>query len=608
MLSTIKKILNLLQTGDKLKLFILFLMMLFRALLEVIGIGMIPAFVSIIAAPDIVLNMERLIPLWSRLGIETSGDLLVYGAILLIGVFIVKNLYFLFYNYTQSRFIWMRFASIGSNLFRHYMNAPYEFILRRNSAELLRNVTQETKYLARNVLTPIILIAKDVVLTIGIFTLLLLIEPVNTILVFLILGGGGALFLRIIRERIRKYGRKAQSERENMIRAVNEGLGGFKDARVLNREKWFIKRFASRIKNYGRLQIFGEAASMANKPIIETIAVSGLLLITLILYWQGRPVESVIPTLALFGAATVRLMPTIQEIMKSFTNLRYYVFSIEPIYNDTHSLQKEGMNYLEKISGYTGNGSPGESKKLDFHKNISFEEISYSYPKSDKAAVKNLSLSIPRGHAVGFVGPSGAGKTTLVDILLGLLEPQRGRITIDGVNIHTNIAAWKDNIGYIPQFIFLADDTIKNNVAFGLPENDIDEAKLQNAIEAAQLDDFIKTLPDGVNTVIGERGTRLSGGQRQRIGIARALYNNPRVLVMDEATSALDNVTESYVINAMERLKGERTIIMIAHRLTTVKKCDHLYFMQEGQITDSGSYEELIGKNSEFKKMALAID
>ena len=606
MFSTIKKIFSLLQTGDKFKLFILFLMMLLRALLEVIGIGIIPAFVSIIAAPDTVLNMDRLVPLWSWLGIETSGDLLVYGAILLIGVFLVKNIYFLFYNYTQSRFIWLRFASIGSNLFRNYMNAPYEFLLRRNSAELLRNVTQETRYLARNVITPIILIAKDLVLTLGIFALLLLLEPLNTILIFVILGGGGVLFLRILREKIRKYGKKAQDERESMIRAVNEGLGGFKDARVLNREKWFIRNFSSRIKNYGKLQIFGEAASMANKPVIETIAITGLLLITLLLYWQGRPVESVIPILALFGAATVRLMPTIQEMMKSFTNLRYYVFSVDPIYNDTKALEKKSREYLSKVSKHEVNGTPGEKPKLIFNNEISFEGVSYTYPQSVEGAVKDLSLSIPKGYAVGFVGPSGAGKTTLVDILLGLLEPQKGRITADNTDIHANIFAWKENIGYIPQFIFLADDTIKRNIAFGLPDKDIDKEKLQSAIEAAQLTDFVKTLPEGVDSVIGERGTRLSGGQRQRIGIARALYNNPRVLVMDEATSALDNITELYVINAIERLKGERTVIMIAHRLTTVKKCDHLYFLQGGQITDSGTYEELIGKNPEFKKMALA--
>ncbi len=608
MTSTLKKLLTLLQAGDIFKLFILFLMMMIGALLEIIGIGMIPVFVTIIATPDTVLEIEWLMPVWTRLGIETGGDLLVYGAIFLIVVFILKNAYLLVYHYIQARFIWMRFASISSNLFKRYMFAPYEFHLKRNTSELLRNVTQETRYLTRNVMAPLLKITKDLVLITGIFALLLWSEPLNTLIVFVIVGGGAALFLRLIRERTQKYGKTAQNDRGNMIRSVNEGLGGFKDARVLNREKWFHKRFTNNVKSFAKSQTFSQAASMANKPVIETIAVSGMLLIALLLYWQERGLESVIPVMTLFGAATLRLMPAIQEMMRSFTDLRYYHFTVYPVYNDTMELEGETRKYNEKKPYKDINKLKVKETTLNFENNIRFEEASYTYPRSDKEAVKNLSFSIPKGNAVGFVGPSGAGKTTLVDMLLGLLIPQQGRIIVDNTDIHTNISAWKGNIGYIPQFIFLADDTIKHNIAFGLPDEEIEEIKLQNAIKAAQLDELVNSLQEGINTVIGERGTRLSGGQRQRIGIARALYQNPQVLIMDEATSALDNVTERYVINAIERLKGERTIIMIAHRLTTVEKCDHLYFMQEGQIEDSGTYNELIERNFEFKKMASPID
>ncbi|MGF1584838.1 MAG: ABC transporter ATP-binding protein [Bacteroidales bacterium] len=608
MTTTIKKILRLLHAGDKIKLVLLLMMMLLAALLEVVGIGMIPVFISIIAVPDTVLEIEWLMPIWEMFGIENSGDLLVYGSIFLIVVFILKNTYILFYNYIQTRFIFLRLTSIASNLFKLYMYAPYEFHLKRNSAELLRNITNETMHLVNGVLYNLLKIAKDLVLITAIFGMLLWLEPVISIVVFLLLGGGGALFIMVIRERIRKYGQLAQKERANMIRSVNEGLGGFKDARVLGREKWFYKRFFTNIKSFSKAQIFSDIASLANKPVTETIAISGLLFIALLLYWQGRGIESVIPVMTLFGAATLRLMPAIQEMMKAFTTLKYFIFSIDPIYNDTMELKGEARNYHNRSNKNAQD--PGlliKGSKLNFKNEIQFDEASYRYPQSDVEAVKNLTISIPKGYAVGFVGPSGAGKTTLVDMLLGLLEPQHGRITVDNINIHNDISAWKENIGYIPQFIFLADNTIRRNIAFGLPDHEIEEEKLQNAIKAAQLDELVNSLPEGIDTIIGERGTRLSGGQRQRIGIARALYNDPRVLIMDEATSALDNITERYVINAIERLKGERTIVMIAHRLTTVEKCDHLYFMQNGQITDSGTYDQLIARNAEFKNMATPI-
>ena len=605
MLSNLKKIFSLLPLGDKFKLLILLFMMLLGALLEIAGIGMIPVFVSIVATPDTLLEIERLMPVWETFNIGTSGDLLVYGAILLIIIFFIKNAYVLFYKYTQARFIWRRFVVIGGNLFKQYMYAPYEFHLKRNTSELLRNVTQEARLMALNLMTPFLKMAMDVILIIGIFTMLLWIEPLITFLVLALLGGGGGLFLKLIKEKTNKYGITAQDDRRFMIQSVNEGLGGFKDARILNRERWFYKKFLNHIKSYSKAQTYREVASLANRPVIETIAVTGILLIALIFYLQGRPIDAVIPILTLFGVAIARLMPAIQNTASAITNLRYYIHTIKPVYDDTMELKKkEKQSESEKKERQ----SEDNVRILNLNDEIRFKEVTYAYPNSEIQAVKQVSLVIPKGHAVGFVGASGAGKTTLVDLLLGLLKPHHGNIYLDNTDIHSDLPTWQRNIGYIPQFIFLADDSIKHNIAFGLPDSEIEEENLQNAIEAAQLSELVESLPNGVDTIIGERGTRLSGGQRQRIGIARALYHNPQVLIMDEATSALDNITERSVIDAIEKLKGERTIIMIAHRLTTVEKCDHLYFMQKGQIKDSGTYDELIGRNSEFKKMALLID
>ena len=596
MLNTIKKILFLLPASDHLKLGILISMMFFSALLEVVGIGMIPVFVSILESPDRLLETEWLSPVWDILGISDGGDLLIWGSIALIGVFVFKNAYMVFYKYTQNRFLWNRFTMIGSNLFKRYMSAPYQFHLGQNTSKLLRNVTQEAQYLSNNVMKSILRLLMDGVLIFSIFLLLLWVEPLITVAVAFLLGGGGGLFLKFLKNKTRSYGSTAQEDRELMIRSVNEGIGGVKEAKVLNREGWFYERFKHHISRYSDSQVFRQTAGQSTKPVIETISVTGMLLIALILYIQGSGLSTVIPILTLFGAATIRLMPAIQESAKALTDLRYYSYTVNPLFNDTKEI---GASDLESKK-------LADLQPLELEKEITFKNLGYSYPGSEENAVDHLNLSIPKGHAVGFVGASGAGKTTVGDLLLGLLTPNEGSINVDSRNIQNNLSAWQRNIGYIPQFIFLADNTIRNNIAFGLPDENINDAKLRDALEAAQLTDLIETLPSGVETVIGEKGTRLSGGQRQRIGIARALYHNPQVLLMDEATSALDNETEKNVISAIEKLKGKKTIIMIAHRLSTVENCDTLYFMKDGQIIDSGSYDQLIDLNKDFRKMALS--
>jgi ATP-binding cassette, subfamily B, bacterial PglK len=574
-------------------------MMLIASMLEVLGIGMITVFASIIANPDLVFGIDRLEPIWAFTGIETDGDLLVYGALVLISVIILKNAYIVFFKYVQARYIWKRFSDIGGNLFKYYMNASYEFHLHRNSAQLLRNVTQETQHMVTGVLGPILLIIMEIMLITSIFIFLLIAEPVITLVVALLLGGGGGLFLKTIKGKTKRYGHIAHDERELMIRTVNEGLGGFKDARVLNREEWFTKRFVDRITNYGKSLTFKEFASKISKPVIETIAVTGMLMVALLLFLQGRGVESVIPVLSLFGAATMRLMPTIRELVAQFTSIRYNSYSVHPIYNDSLKLKENTIPKDELKSK--------DIRPLRLQHSIIFNGVSYRYPGNHEPAIDNLTLEIPRGYAVGFVGASGAGKTTLGDLLLGLLNPNDGKVLVDGVDIHDNLPGWYKNVGYIPQFIFLADSTVKQNIAFGLPEEEISEEKLKNAIKAAQLESLIGELPMGVDTVIGERGIRLSGGQRQRVGIARALYNDPDVLMMDEATSSLDNLTEYYVMEALEALKGERTIIMIAHRLTTVMNCDVLYLMERGKIVQQGTYSELIKSSDQFRELAMEL-
>ncbi len=593
MIELLKKLLEILPTKDRAKLVILFFLMLVGGFLEAVSIGIVAGFVAVVADPNILFEIEYLKKPLDFLGVSTSRDILVYGTFLLIGVFLIKNAYIAFYKYIKSRFVYNRYRSISTRLFNIYMNVPYSFHLRCNSADLVRNITTETRYLASHVMLPILEIATEAVMALGILILLFAVEPVVTLAALVLLGGTSVLFLKTTKNRVRKHGQKTLKERAGIIKVVNEGIGGFKDATIMNRQKWFVDKFKRSIHSLSKAEIVRQTTSQSVRPAMETIAVSGMLLIAIVLLRQGYSMAALVPILALFALSIQRLLPAMNKIIEQYTSLRYHAYAADPIHQD-----------LTNLKDYAGKPAEDEEERIHLKEKIEVKNLTYVYPKSEEEVLKDISLAIPKSSAVGFVGATGSGKTTLVDLILGLLTPTKGNVYVDGKDIKNNLLAWQRNIGYIPQFIYLSDDTIKNNIAFGLTEEEIDNEKLQEAIRVAQLDDFINTLPKGVDTFIGERGIRLSGGQRQRIGIARALYNNPEVLVMDEATSSLDNITEKFVIQAIERLKKERTVIIIAHRLTTVKNCDKLYLVKDGRIAAEGSYDDLLESDEDFKSMA----
>ncbi len=570
-------------------------MMLFAALLEVAGIGMIPAFVSIVAEPEKILNYEPVDRVFAFLGITTSRDLLIWGGVALISIFVIKNLYLIAYFYILSRFVYNRNYMISQRLMKSYMQAPYTFHLQRNTAELLRNTTQEVRLVVQQVVKPGLEITKEIVMVVSIITFLVIMEPLITLIVFIVMGSTVGGFLMLTQKKMRSFGKEEQKLRMEMIKSVNQGLGGIKDARVLNREEEFIESFRKAAFRSSRLLATKNFISKIPKPVVETVAVGGIMLIAILMVLQGRPITSIIPILALFAMATMRLLPAIQKITSTMTSLRYNIVSLDPLYEDMLELAPYRKNFLADRKKH---------ERITLQKKIECKDVHYHYPESDEQALKGVSFVIPKGKAVAFTGASGAGKTTVVDLLLGLLDPQKGQILVDGLDIRDNLSAWQRNIGYIPQFIYLGDETLRKNIAFGVPENEIEDEKVWNAIKLAQLEDTVNQMPDKLDTVIGERGTRLSGGQRQRVGIARALYHDPQVLVMDEATSALDNITEKQIIEAIDQLKGERTVITIAHRLTTVMKCDMIYFMMDGKIQSQGTYDELVKKSEKFRVLA----
>ena len=576
---------------------ILFVMMVLGALAEVVGVGAIPAFVGVINMPERLLENDKVRYVYDLLGMDSPQEMVLWAALALILVFIVKNSYLAFLVYVRARYTTNRQVTISNRLFRAYLHSPYAFHLQRNTAELLRNTNSEAGAITGGVLLPMMSILMEFMVLVFIFVLLFAVEPLVSLLTFGVFGTITVVFYRATRGKINEYAKEEQRHRKQSVQAVNQGLGGFKDARILGREQFFLGSYQESTWYQAKAARFKDMISAMPRLFLETMAVAGLLGVASLLVAQERALETVIPTLALLGVAIVRLMPSFTKISGSFTSLKWGERALNVVYDDVVMLEREDMEFKKRQEGQEG-------KPLPFTRGIRLDNLSYAYPGSAEAALREVNLAIPKSASVGFVGPSGSGKTTIVDVVLGLLTPTGGKVLVDGVDIQERLPAWQRKIGYIPQSIYLTDDTVRRNVAFGMDDDEISDEAVWEALDAAQLRELIASYPDGLDAMVGERGVRLSGGQRQRIGIARALYHKPEVLVMDEATSALDNQTERLFVEALEQLQGEHTMIVIAHRLSTVRDCDTLFMLEDGQLVASGSYDELAATSEEFRRMA----
>ena len=600
MLPRLKKLATLLERRDKLQLAGVLGLMLIGAFLDMAGVGAIPAFVAALAIPERVMEYPALASLLERLGITTGRQLIIWGALALIVVFLLKNLFLIVLNYVYIRTTERYRVRLSHRLFSAYMTAPFEFHLQRNTAELLRNVNTEATRIIQHVIFELLGATLAALMTVFIMALLIVATPWIALVGIALIGSGSWLFLRATRGKVDRYGEVALFQRRNGIKAVNQGLGGLQDARILGREHYFISAFRESIEQYALADRWKQFVSKTTVPVLEFVAVAGLLLIVFILVLAGSDLGTLMPMVALFGAAIVRLRATIITIAGSITQIRYSIVGIDPVFDDLQLLEGAGR----AVQALPAPAEAPSGERLPMRRAIQVENVSYTYPGTAAPVLRDIHLTIEKGSSVAFVGSTGSGKTTLVNVLLGLLKPEQGRVTVDGVDIQNRLRPWRANVGYIPQAIYLLDDTIRRNVAFGLRDEEIDEEQLGTALRAAQLEDFVRALPDGAETIVGERGIRLSGGQRQRIGLARALYSNPEVLVMDEATSSLDNETERLVMRALDELKDGRTFIIIAHRLSTVRKCERLYFLKEGRIEAEGTYDELNQIHNEFRQMA----
>jgi ABC-type multidrug transport system fused ATPase/permease subunit len=581
---------------EKFQYVLLLILMIIGSFLDVLGLGMVPAFVATLAMPEEVMAIPGLGDMLRALGVYTGRQLVLLGTAVLLIVFILKNLFLTWMFHIMFRTVEAHRVTLADRLFSAYLRAPYSFHLQRNSAELMRNVNTETLEIVQGVIIPLLAAIMGAIMTLFTMILLLVVTPWAAFMGLAVLGGGSAFFYSLVNRRLKRYGLIAKEERKQGLKAINQGLGALVDARVLGREEFLAEAFRQSVRRFAQVTRLRQVIDRSAPYLIETFAVGGLLGIVLILVLSGVEVNNLIPILALFGAAVIRLRQGIGKIVGGLSAMRYSIAAVPNVVND---LEKLGALRRPPRQAASIPAAP----PLPFEQTLRLENVSFSYSDSEQPALHAINLEIHAGEAVAFVGPTGSGKSTLISLLLGLFPPNQGRISVDGRDIHDNLRGWLDQIGYVSQHIFLLDDTLRRNVALGLPDHEIDDQRVWDALSAAQIADFIRELPDELDTMAGERGVRLSGGQRQRIGLARALYNNPKVLVLDEATSALDNQTENLVMQAIDHFSGTRTVIMIAHRLSTVRKCDRLFLLQQGRVVAEGDYEQLILQSAEFQKL-----
>ncbi len=567
----IRKLRVIFTRKQKIKFLILFVILFVGSLLEFLGVSLVLPFVQLIMDPDGVdSGVLRL--LGGLFHIESGRSLLFFTGLLLIGVYIIKNAYLLLMKTVELRFIFNNRLELSGRLMRSYMEKPYTFHLERNSSEILQNVTFEVNKLYDLILYGMELIS-DLLIILMISIFLFVKDPLITLVVVMLLGGCSLLYFKGIRRRTKCYGQQNQIYNSRMLQAVSQAMGGIKEIKLLAREAYFVRAYEENGRRYAFSLKRSQLLQYLPKYLIETICVCGVLGVVLMRLAMGVEVQKLVPQLSVFAVAAFRLLPSVNQVNRLLNNILFLAPCVGRIYED---ILRAGNRPAE-------NGLKKNQETLPPADRISFRDVSFGYPGSSEKVLSHVDVEIPVGSSVGFVGSSGAGKTTLVDLLLGLLCPDGGGIFYGDRDIRDYKESWGRKLGYIPQNIYLADDTIRRNIAFGIPDSLIDEERVWKAIREAQLEDFVKDLEAGLDARVGEAGLRLSGGQRQRIGIARALYQEPEILVLDEATSALDTQTERAVMEAVEYLRGTCTLLMIAHRTSTLEGCDRIY-----QIKDHG--------------------
>ncbi|MGC1525205.1 MAG: ABC transporter ATP-binding protein/permease [Phormidesmis sp.] len=632
----LSKVLYVLSDKHK-QLAVMLVVFMFVSVLEALGIGLIGPFLSVVGNPDIVRDHSWFGSLASTFGLESDQQIIVVSAILVLGIFCFKSLaYFLCKVYIY-RFGYQCKQELESRLVYTYLNISYLFHLNRNSATLINNLAFESIQFTSNCLIPLLEIVANMLVVVLLLGLLAATDPALMTMALAVLLPIFGLFAWLSR-RIRSWGRIKSNAQEGMIRAVNHGLGGLKETKVLGCESYFESDLRDYSKQYGDASTQVDSLQLMPKVAIETSLVVFLILFVLISQLLlGRDLHDMTAILGVFALASIRMIPASSQTLNAVGRMRSMSYALDMLYKDLKEIESYGMPAarplvtassapissapisaagvsaagvsaagaiaastsraaaaLEDRSSRSRPARAGQFLASQFETSVSLKGITFFYPNTKEPAIADISLDIRKGESIALVGKSGSGKTTLVDIILGLLQPSSGDILVDDQSVYTDLRAWQNLLGYIPQSIFLTDETIAQNIAFGIPVDEIDYERVNKAVKAAQLEDLVEHLPDGLETMVGERGMRISGGQRQRVGIARALYYEREILVLDEATSALDSETEKLVSDAINSLAGDKTLIIIAHRVSTIENCDRIYRLEDGRLQQSGTYEEVV--------------
>ena len=578
------------------KILLLLIGMVIMGGIEVIGVVSIAPFMAVVANPSIIQDNNMLLTIYTYFQFSSENRFLAMLGIVVVVTIVISNSFTALMTWQMTHFSNMQGHNLAVRLLQQYLDQPYIFFLGRNSADLGKNILAEIQRIISNAVLPGMLSLSKLVVTTFIISFLLYLDAQLALIVITILGGFYWLTYRLVRSKVKSMAEAVTHSHTERYKIANEAMSGIKELKLYGGESEFIKRFSIPSELNANYSSLNAVIATLPRYALEAVAFGGVVLIVIYLISTGKNREEIIPIISLYALAGYRLMPSLQQIYQGITQIKHVLPAVDILINDL-----DNTNLHSKLLDK-------QQEPLQFNNQLTLHDLSFSYPNIGKAVINKLNLTIKPNTTIGLIGSTGSGKTTLIDILLGLLEPDSGEMVVDNKKIdQKNILFWQKKLAYVPQTIYLTDDTISNNIAFAIPVNEIDEAKIKEVVKLAELEQFVKELPEQYQTQVGERGVRLSGGQRQRIGIARALYRSPDILVLDEATSALDGITENVIMDAIHSLSHKKTIIIIAHRLATVKECDVIHIMEEGNITASGSYTELLNDNEQFKKMVSSV-
>lgn len=592
-MQTLRKLLFLLTPEEQKNAGLLLIMILIMAFLDTIGVASILPFMAVLTNPDLIETnsiLNKVFQISKIFGIETNQQFLFGLGIIVFGLLIISLIFKTLTTYMQLRFVQMREYSIGKRLIEGYLHQPYTWFLNHHSADLGKTILSEVQQLISKGIGPMMDIITKGMVVVALITLLVVTDPKLALIVGLTLIGVYVIIFYFIRTYLERIGIKRLKNNQLRFIAISEAFGAIKEIKFKGIEQRYINLFSDSAQIFARTVASSQIISQLPRYILEAVAFGGVLLLILFIMFQTGSFNNALPIISLYVFAGYRLIPALQQIYASFIDLSFISPSLNKLYDELKDLKPSNKNNDRGI--------------LLLKKSIILKNIDYNYPNTSRTALKNISINIPAKSTVGLIGVTGCGKTTVVDIILGLLEPQKGTLEVDEIVIKKeNLRSWQRSIGYVPQDIYLTDNTILSNIAFGVEPKDINQNLIEQAAKIANLHDFVvNELPKKYQTVIGERGIRLSGGQRQRIGIARALYNEPQVLILDEATSALDNETERVVMDAVSKLNKHITIIIIAHRLSTLQNCDSVFLLENGKLKKQGTFDEIISYDEILSK------